>query len=70
MIERHRIRLLFWLPMQSSATVRVEHRGLVEISITVAPVVVNPDIDSNHEYSSPLSPSQIEASPAIISKGP
>jgi hypothetical protein len=47
--------------MQSSTTVKVEHTGLVEMSITVAPVVVNPDMDSNHEYSSPLSPAQYES---------
>ena len=69
-IERHRIRLLLWLPMQSSATVKAEHTGLVEISITVAPVVVNPDIDSNQEYRRPLSPSHTEAVPENTSNGP
>ena len=28
--------------------------GLIECSITVAPVVVKPDIDSNHELTNPL----------------
>ena len=31
--------------------------GLIEVEITVAPVVVNPDIDSNHELTAPLATS-------------
>ena len=29
--------------------------GLIDVEITVAPVVVNPDIDSNHEFTAPRS---------------
>ena len=31
--------------------------GLMEVEMTVAPVVVNPDIDSNHEFTAPLATS-------------
>ena len=44
--------------------------GLLDGSITVAPVVVKPDIDSNQEYSAPCEICLIDASPEYKSKGP
>ena len=56
--ERHRMILLFCSAIQSKSSPTIFskafiHTGLTDESITVAPVVVKPDIDSNHEYSSP-----------------
>ena len=46
------------------------HRGLVEWSITVDPVVVNPDIDSNHEWMAPEKTSATATDSIDRSAGP
>ena len=56
--DLQRMRLFLWLPRQSplnsfSPTKPEPHTGLVAGSTSEAPVVVNPDIDSNQEWSRP-----------------
>ena len=52
--DRHRRSPRGWVLMQS---IPGKQFGLMEVEMTVAPVVVNPDIDSNHEFTAPLATS-------------